>query len=107
MKGTMSKERIYADGVENVSLVEGMVRVDLFHYGMRVEGMTVTPHEVTQQLVLPPAAFLRAFESMQRFVAELERQGVVTRGAAVQEVQPNSSPVVQPKKQWGSSPNFA
>lgn len=44
---------------------------------------------------------------MQRFVAELERQGVVTRGAAVQEVQPNSSPVVQPKKQWGSSPNFA
>lgn len=57
MKGTMSKERIYADGVENVSLVEGMVRVDLFHYGMRVEGMTVTPHEVTQQLVLPPARF--------------------------------------------------
>ena len=95
----MSKERIYADGVENVALVEGMVRVDLYHYGMRVEGMEATPREVTQQLVLPPAAFLRAFESMQRFVAELERQGVVTRGAVPQEAP-------QPKQPKGGSPNF-
>ena len=96
----MSKERIYADGVENVALVEGMVRVDLYHYGMRVEGMEATPREVTQQLVLPPGAFLRAFESMQRFVAELERQGVVTRGAAPQEAP-------QPKQPKGGSPNFS
>lgn len=96
----MSKERIYADGVENVALVEGMVRVDLYHYGMRVEGMEATPREVTQQLVLPPGAFLRAFESMQRFVAELERQGVVTRGAAPQEAP-------QPKLPKGGSPNFS
>ena len=96
----MSKERIYADGVENVALVEGMVRVDLYHYGMRVEGMEATPREVTQQLVLPPAAFLRAFESMQRFVAELERQGVVTRGAVPQEAP-------QPKLPKGGSPNFS
>ena len=96
----MSKERIYADGVENVALVEGMVRVDLYHYGMRVEGMEATPREVTQQLVLPPGAFLRAFESMQRFVAELERQGVVTRGAVPQEAP-------QPKLPKGGSPNFS
>ena len=98
----MSKERIYADGVENVALVEGMVRVDLYHYGMRVEGMEATPREGTQQLVLPPGAFLRAFESMQRFVAELERQGVVTRGAVPQEAAQQAKQL--PK---GGSPNFS
>ena len=88
--------------MENVALVEGMVRVDLYHYGMRVEGMEATPREVTQQLVLPPGAFLRAFESMQRFVAELERQGVVTRGAVPQEAAQQAKQ--QPK---GGSPNFS
>lgn len=77
------KQYIYADGVENVSLAGGMVRMDLFHYaGGPGEGQHDLPREVDQQLVLPPAAFMRAFESMQRFVAELEKNGVIKRQAA-------------------------
>ncbi|MBQ4614518.1 MAG: hypothetical protein IJB31_06295 [Akkermansia sp.] len=74
------KQYLYADGVENVTLAGGMVRLDLFHFAGRPEhGQQEMPREVDQQLVLPPAAFMRAFESMQRFVAELEKSGVVKR----------------------------
>lgn len=89
------KQYLFADGVENVSLAGGMVRLDLFHYaGRPAEGQRELPREVTQQLVLPPAAFMRAFESMERFVAELEKSGLVQRGAA---------PKTAPQK---PSPNF-
>ena len=91
------KQYLYADGVENVSLAGGMVRLDLFHYdGAPAEGQRELPHAVTQQLVLPAAAFMRAFESMQRFVEELEKSGVVHR--AVQH--PNPTPA------RAASPNF-
>ncbi|MDO5473234.1 MAG: hypothetical protein Q4F35_07855 [Akkermansia sp.] len=77
------KQYIYADGVENVSLAGGMVRLDMFHYaGRPAEGERELAREVDQQLVLPPAAFMRAYESMQRFVAELEKSGLVKRSAA-------------------------
>lgn len=88
----MMKNRVYADGVENVSLLEGMVRLDLFNY----EGGDVATRELTTQVILPPAAFLRAFESMQRFVHELERKGVVSR-----------APEKTPKPQEPVSPNFS
>ena len=91
------KQYIYADGVENVSLAGGMVRLDLFHYdGAPAEGQRELPHAVTQQLVLPAAAFMRSFESMQRFVAELEKNGVVHRNA----------PVSAPSPAKAVSPNF-
>ena len=91
------KQYIYADGVENVSLAGGMVRLDLFHYaGSPQEGSHELPRETDQQLVLPPAAFMRAFESMQRFVAELEKSGMVKRQ------QPHSDA----SGNHASSPNF-
>lgn len=66
----------YADGMEGITLSEGMVRMDLFHY-TGGSGSGRAAREVTQQLILPPAAFLRAFETMQRFVSQLESQGLV------------------------------
>lgn len=94
------KQYIYADGMANVSLAGGMVRMDLFHYnGAPAEGQQELPKEVDQQLVMPPAAFMRAFESMQRFVAELERNGLVQRGGSqhTQEI---------PQRNQSISPNF-
>ena len=89
------KSHLYADGVENISLIEGMVRLDLFHYEAPAEAGVAAARVADTQLILPPAAFLRAFESMQRFVNELERKGVVSRAAA-----PAQPPV-------SSSPNFS
>lgn len=91
------KEYLYTDGVDNVTLAGGMVRLNLFHYeGSPIEGQQELPRVVDQQLVLPAAAFMRAFESMQRFVEELEKSGVVHRTAP----DPNPAPA------RAVSPNF-
>lgn len=92
------KQFIYADGVANVSLAGGMVRLDLFHYdGSPEEGQRDLPRTVDQQLIMSPVAFMRAYESMQRFVAELEKNGLVQRGAAA---------VVAKASAAALSPNF-
>lgn len=85
----------YADGVENITLAEGMVRLDLFHYGER-QGQQCA-HEVTEQLVMPLPAFLRAYESARRMVEQLERQGLITKAPA---------PAETPSAPTGS-PNFS
>lgn len=91
------KQFIYADGLENVSLAGGMVRLDLFHLtGSPAPGSEMLPREVDQQLVMTPAAFVRAFSVMQRFVDELEKKGVVSRAPEAK---------TQPKA--ASSPNFS
>lgn len=54
------------------------------------------PREVDQQLVMTPAAFVRAFSVMQRFVDELEKKGVVSRAPEAK---------TQPKA--AASPNFS
>lgn len=89
------KQHIYADGVANVSLAGGMVRLDMFHYsGQSGNEQQELAKSVDLQLVMQPLAFMRAYESMQRFVAELEKMGVVQRGGAP-----------RPQEQAGS-PNF-
>lgn len=95
------KSHLYADGVENISLIEGMVRLDLFHYEAPAEAGAAAARVADTQLILPPAAFLRAFESMQRFVNELERKGVVSRAAAPAASAAPAQPPVS------SSPNFS
>ena len=94
------KQYIYADGMVNVSLAGGMVRMDLFHYnGAPAEGQQELPKDIDQQLVMPPAAFMRAFESMQRFVGELERNGLVQRGGMAHMQEPSQG-------NQSASPNF-
>lgn len=77
------KQYLYADGVANVSLAGGMVRLDLFHYdGAPAEGASELPKVVDSQLVMPPESFIRAFESMQRFIDQLEKNGLIKRESA-------------------------
>lgn len=79
----MEKQRIYADGVESLTMLEGMVRLDLFCYGeggAGAQGKAV--RQVTGQLVLPPAAFLRLYGAMGELVRRLEEGGVVKRRGA-------------------------
>ena len=91
------KKYIYTDGVDSITLAGGMVRLNLFHYdGSPTEKEQELPRVVNQQLVLPPAAFMRAFESMQRFVEELEKSGVVYR----------TMPSPNPAPTRAISPNF-
>lgn len=93
------KEYHYADGVSHVTFSGGMVRLNLFCYGARPAAGGELPHEPAGQLVLTPAAFLSSFATMQRFVRELEQQGLIALPAAHTQAQPASAKVPH-------SPNF-
>lgn len=90
------KEYRYADGLEEITLSAGMVRLELFHYTGEParDGSERGAREVTQQLILPPAGFVEAYEAMRRFMEQLEAGGVVTRHPA------------PPRAPEASSPNF-
>lgn len=59
-------------------MLEGMVRLDLFCYEDK-GGQEKAVRRVTEQVVLPPAAFLRAYEAMGELVRRMEEGGVVKR----------------------------
>ncbi len=94
----MSRTHLYADGIEQVTLLEGLVRMDLFCAGESVSENEVS-HEPVGRLLLPPPAFLQAYEAMGQFIARLEEAGLVQRNdaAAVSSSQPGSE---------SFSPNF-
>lgn len=96
----MSKERIFVDGIESISLIEGMVRLELFNYipdknhkqGERPE------FEVTSEMIMSPQSFMRAFNAMQNLVGQLEKAGVVRK---------NDSTAAEAQPAQGVSPNFS
>ncbi len=89
---------MYADGMERLTLLEGLVRMDFYCAGESLEEGEVT-HEPAGRLMLPPAAFLQAYEAMGQFIARLEEAGLVQRNI------PEASTTVQPGYE-PFSPNF-
>ncbi len=97
----MNTRHIYADGVERLTMLEGMVRLDLFCYEDK-GGPEKAARRVTEQIVLPPAAFLRAYEAMGELVRRMEEGGVVKRRDTV----PAASEPHAEASFTNSSPNF-
>lgn len=79
---------MFADGVESLSFLEGMFRLELFCYGERGEDGKAA-RVPAGRLVLPPAGFLKAYETMGELVRRLREQGFVT-----QQPQPQLEPKV-------------
>lgn len=82
------KQYDYSDGLEHITMLNGMVRLDWFNYTgepapkpAAEQGAAappaLPPREVARQLVLPAGGFLQAYEAMKRFVGQLEAQGVI------------------------------
>lgn len=95
------KKRIYADGVETISLSEGMVRIDLFNLlpGKNKESGKAPEREVTDELIMTSQGFLRSFSAMEKLVKQLVDAGMVHRNDATG----NNPVAVTPEN---SSPNF-
>ncbi len=91
---------MYVDGLSQATLLEGLVRLDFFCAGERTADGSVS-HEPVERLMLPPAAFLRAYEAMGQLVARMEEAGLVQR----HEVTASASPSLG--KGQSSSPNFS
>lgn len=89
----------YADGVSHVTFSGGMVRLNLFCYGARPAAGGELPQESAGQLLMPPAAFLKCFATLQRFVSEMEGQGLISPATPQQ-------PTLQAPPAAPHSPNF-
>jgi len=91
----------YCDGVEEVSITSGIVRVDFFHYAAGTRGKDGRPpREVSHRVLLSPEAFVQAFTALEQVVKQLQEKGLLQRkGAAA------GGGKAAPAK-GGKSPNF-
>ncbi len=72
-----SANQIYADGIGEINISGGMVRIDLYTLERgktKDDKPTVIP---TQRIIMPPDGFLRSFAAMENLVKQLVDAGVV------------------------------
>ena len=96
----------FADGIGEITLAGGMVRMDLVTMTGRPEDQSQQPKmAVTGRVVMPPDGFLRSFSAMENLVKQLIEAGLVKPrdggGAGNAASADNPTPSEPPK-----SPNF-
>ncbi|MBI3710575.1 MAG: hypothetical protein HY246_23260 [Proteobacteria bacterium] len=104
MQGYLPPE-VFADGIGEISLSGGMVRIDLVSLlGPRQGSNEQAQAIVRQRVIMPPDGFLRAFAAMENLVRQLEKAGAVKRqsAAATAPAQSGANGNPDPTK----SPNF-
>lgn len=73
----MEKE-IFADGIGEITLAGGMVRMDLVSMVGTQKSKDQPPQlEFKQRVVMPPDGFLRSFSAMENLVKQLVDAGLV------------------------------
>jgi hypothetical protein len=71
-------DKLYCDGISNIALVGGMVRIDLFTLSPNAKDKSGRPAmDFLVQLVMPPDSFLQGLGAMQNLVQQLKEKGVV------------------------------
>ncbi|HMO15814.1 MAG TPA: hypothetical protein PKD64_06855 [Pirellulaceae bacterium] len=70
---------IFADGVGEITLSGGMVRMDFFTIVGKGESENVPRVRVKNRVILPPDGFLRSFTAMEDLVKKLVDAGVIKR----------------------------
>lgn len=97
---------IFADGIGEITLAGGMVRMDLVTLtGSNNDENNKPQLRVKQRIVMPPDGFLRSFSAMENLVKQLIDAGLVKpRDGEIDGNQENSakSELSEPPK----SPNF-
>lgn len=71
---------LFADGVKDIVIQNGVVRIDFFDYSATekdADGKAVAVF--AQRVVMPLPAFAQAFGAMERMVNELMERGVITK----------------------------
>lgn len=97
-----NNQEIFADGIGEIVLSGGMVRMDLVALTGHKRDQEEPKLEFRQRLVMPPDGFLRSFSAMEDLVKQLIKAGLIKprdsegglgEGAAIQaDVQPPKSP---------------
>ena len=93
----------YADGIGEITLSGGMVRMDLVTLqGSQKDSENKPKLELSQRIIMPPDGFLRSFSAMENLVKQLIDAGLVKPRDGEQPV--NSSQTG--KTTDAKSPNF-
>lgn len=73
-----SKEEVFADGIGEITLSGGMVRMDLVSMeGSQNDSDNQPRLEPKQRIIMPPDGFLRSFSAMENLVKQLIDAGLV------------------------------
>lgn len=71
---------VYADGIGEITLTGGMVRIDLVSLSAQSKDAEGRPRlEFRKRIVLPPEGFLRSFTAMEDLVKQLVDAGLIKR----------------------------
>ncbi|MBL8891712.1 MAG: hypothetical protein JNL67_17160 [Planctomycetaceae bacterium] len=71
---------VYADGIGEITLTGGMVRIDLVSLSAKEKDSEGRPRlEFRKRIVLPPEGFLRSFSAMEDLVKQLVDAGLIKR----------------------------
>ena len=103
-------DQMYCDGVEEVSITSGIVRVDFYRFASGPKGTDGRPaRELSHRLLLSPEAFVQSFSAFEQVVKQLQDKGLLQRrdaskGAGTAQ-NPAPSKSAAPAK-GGKSPNF-
>lgn len=74
---------VYADGIGEITLTGGMVRIDLVSLSAKEKDAEGRPRlEFRKRVVLPPEGFLRSFSAMEDLVKQLVDAGLIKRREA-------------------------
>jgi hypothetical protein len=75
--------QIIADGVEEITVIGGIVRVDLFTHSPGRKGADGRPpREHVARLCLPPEAFVQTYATLHKVVQQLREKGLIQNKAA-------------------------
>ena len=95
----MERKRTFIDGMESVSLTDGMIRMELYNIVIgRNRDSAENPHEVCEELIMTPQSFIKIFSTMENLVQKLAEAGIVKKN----EVKQTS----EEKQNTELSPNF-
>jgi hypothetical protein len=74
----MSEREFFADGIGEITLSGGMVRMDLVTMvGSQNDPENKPRLELSKRIVMPPDGFLRSFSAMENLVKQLIEAGLV------------------------------
>lgn len=97
----------YCDGVEEISITSGIVRVDLYHYTAGPKDKDGRPaRELSHRVLLSPEAFVQTYTAFEQVVKQLQEKGLLQRrdGAAAGGAAGGAAKA--PAAKPGKSPNF-
>lgn len=97
----MERKRTFIDGMESVSLTDGMIRMELYNVliSKNHNPQESNAHEICEELIMTPQSFIKVFSTMENLVKKLEEAGIITRNETNQAEEENQGTELSPNFQ--------